>query len=58
MDQKRIVGVGNIYASESLFLAKIKPNRSCKKMSIDDCSKVVKAIKKFFDMLLGWEEQH
>ena len=46
MDQKRIVGVGNIYASESLFLAKIKPNRSCKKMSIDDCSKVVKAIKK------------
>ena len=27
MDQRRVVGVGNIYASESLFLAGISPNR-------------------------------
>ena len=46
MDQKKIVGVGNIYASESLFLAGVKPNRSCKKISLNDCSKIVKAIKK------------
>ena len=45
MDQKKIVGVGNIYASESLFLAGDKPNRSCKKISLNDCSKIVKAIK-------------
>lgn len=27
MDQRRVVGVGNIYASEALFKARIKPNR-------------------------------
>ncbi len=46
MDQKKLVGVGNIYASESLFLAKILPTKKAKKISIDDCDKLVKSIKK------------
>jgi len=46
MDQKKIVGVGNIYASESLFLAKIRPDKSASKISMDDCYELVKSIKK------------
>ncbi|MCF6283347.1 MAG: bifunctional DNA-formamidopyrimidine glycosylase/DNA-(apurinic or apyrimidinic site) lyase [Candidatus Polarisedimenticolaceae bacterium] len=33
MDAKVVVGVGNIYASESLFLAGIHPNRACHRLS-------------------------
>ena len=33
MNQFIVVGVGNIYASESLYKAKIKPNRSAKSLS-------------------------
>jgi formamidopyrimidine-DNA glycosylase len=32
MDQKIVVGVGNIYASEALFLSSIKPTREAKKL--------------------------
>jgi formamidopyrimidine-DNA glycosylase len=33
MDGKVVVGVGNIYANESMFLAGIHPNRSCNRIS-------------------------
>jgi len=33
MDSNIVVGVGNIYASESLFLAKISPKRKAGKIS-------------------------
>ncbi|MBK1643638.1 DNA-formamidopyrimidine glycosylase [Thiocapsa imhoffii] len=33
MDPRVVVGVGNIYASESLFLAGIHPNRACHRIS-------------------------
>jgi formamidopyrimidine-DNA glycosylase len=33
MDQRRVVGVGNIYASEALFAAKIKPTRVAGKIT-------------------------
>ena len=46
MNQKNIVGVGNIYASESLFLAKINPKKISKKISLDESDKLVKSIKK------------
>ena len=35
MNQFIVVGVGNIYASESLYKAKIKPNRPAKSLSSD-----------------------
>ena len=46
MDQRKIVGVGNIYASESLFLSKISPERICNKLSMRDCSNLSNSIKK------------
>lgn len=45
MDNKVVVGVGNIYAAESLFLAKINPLQPAKSLSRDRIQELVKAIK-------------
>ena len=46
MDSKVVVGVGNIYASESLFYAGINPNRQAGKISKERYQHLAKAIKK------------
>ncbi len=45
MNQKYIVGVGNIYASEALFLSGINPKNMGCSLTRQDCIKLVKAIK-------------
>src|SRR3954465_13310216 len=45
MDGRRVVGVGNIYASESLFLAGIDPRKPARSVSLEKCRKLVPAIK-------------
>lgn len=45
MDSRIVVGVGNIYASESLFLAGINPNRKAGGVSKASYEKLVVAIK-------------
>ena len=46
MDQKKVVGVGNIYVSESLFLAGVNPLRPAMKISLSECNDITQAIKK------------
>jgi len=46
MDQKKVVGVGNIYASESLFLSSINPLRPAMEINLSECNDIIKAIKK------------
>ena len=54
IDQKFVSGIGNIYASEILFLCKINPTTHAMKLSKEDCKKIIlfsksvlnKAIKK------------
>jgi len=54
LDQKFVSGIGNIYASEILFLSKINPTTYAMKLSKEDCKKIIsfsksvlnKAIKK------------
>jgi len=46
MDSHNVVGVGNIYASESLFLAGINPKRKAGKVSLERYERLAKAIKK------------
>jgi len=46
MNQKIVVGVGNIYASESLFKAGIHPERAASRISYARLEKFVKEIKK------------
>jgi formamidopyrimidine-DNA glycosylase len=46
MDQKIVVGVGNIYASEALFRAGLRPQRLAGRLSQLDCERLVTAIQK------------
>ena len=45
MDQRKLVGVGNIYACEALFRAKIKPTRIAHKVTKSEAMKLAGAIK-------------
>ena len=55
MDQKFISGIGNIYASEILYLAKINPNKISYKLSFTDVERLYLATKKILKraILLG-----
>lgn len=46
MNQKNIVGVGNIYASEALFQAKIKPNRNANRITLLEYAKLWLEVRK------------
>ncbi len=45
MDSKIVVGVGNIYANESLFMAGIKPLRKAGSLTRRDCDNLVRDIR-------------
>lgn len=49
MDQTKIGGIGNIYANDALFEAKINPRRPSKSLSEDEISKLYKAIIKVME---------
>ncbi|WP_088560381.1 bifunctional DNA-formamidopyrimidine glycosylase/DNA-(apurinic or apyrimidinic site) lyase [Arboricoccus pini] len=44
MDQRRVVGVGNIYASEALFEARIAPTRPAGELSMRHATRLAEAI--------------
>ena len=46
MNQKNVVGIGNIYASETLHLSKINPRRLACNISLQECKKIVSSSKK------------
>ncbi len=46
MDQKMVAGLGNIYVSEALWDSQIIPTRVGKNMSLVDCKKLARSIKK------------
>ena len=46
MDARRVVGVGNIYASESLFLAGVDPRMRANRLSRERSARLVSAIKR------------
>lgn len=45
MDAKVVVGVGNIYASEALFLAKINPKKKASKLKEEEAKRLVQSIR-------------
>ncbi|MGH8691232.1 MAG: bifunctional DNA-formamidopyrimidine glycosylase/DNA-(apurinic or apyrimidinic site) lyase [Burkholderiales bacterium] len=45
MDGRRIVGVGNIYANESLFRAGINPRRAAQRLTAEQCARLARSIK-------------
>jgi len=46
LDQSVLAGVGNIYADEALFLARIRPTRRAGRLSRAECRRMVAAVKR------------
>lgn len=45
MDQRQVVGVGNIYASEALFAARVKPTRAAGRLKRDEAERLVHGVR-------------
>ena len=45
MNSRLVVGVGNIYASEALFRARIRPQRQARTLSRTECARLVRAVR-------------
>lgn len=52
MDPRIIVGVGNIYASESLFVAQLHPLKAANTLSKKECERLCRAIKKILSQAI------
>ncbi len=46
LNQEIVTGIGNIYASETLYLAEIHPTRPAKDISLKECEKLIIAFRK------------
>lgn len=53
MDSHTLVGVGNIYASESLFRARIHPRTPARRLSLQRCARLVPAIRETLQAALA-----
>jgi formamidopyrimidine-DNA glycosylase len=49
MNQKRVVGVGNIYASEALYRAGVKPTRPAGRLKATEAEKLVTSIRQVLE---------
>jgi len=49
MDQRVVVGVGNIYANEALFSAGIHPQRNCRRIALPRCGILVASIQQILN---------
>lgn len=52
MNSAIVAGVGNIYATESLFAAKIHPEKAAGKLSLDECDLLVNHIKRILKLAI------
>ena len=52
MNSQRVVGVGNIYASEALFKAKIRPKRAARSLKREEITRLVRAVKSVLSMAI------
>lgn len=55
MDQEKIAGIGNIYANEALFLAKINPQKPANKLTKEEIKRLKKSILKILKKALKYE---
>ena len=53
LDQKIINGIGNIYASEALFDARINPTRMSDRLKLKECEKLVDSIRKILQKAIA-----
>jgi formamidopyrimidine-DNA glycosylase len=53
LDQALIAGVGNIYADEALFVARIHPQMPCVRLSRSNCERLTNAIQRVMLQAIG-----
>lgn len=53
LDQRRIAGVGNIYANEALFLARVHPARPAGALSAAEAERLLDAIRRVLEGAIG-----
>ncbi len=54
LDQKVLAGVGNIYASEALFRARIPPRRASRRLTADQVTRLWRAIRAVLAEAIAW----
>ncbi len=52
MNSRLVVGVGNIYASEALFRAKVRPRRQARSLSREEVAKLARAVRTVLTMAI------
>jgi formamidopyrimidine-DNA glycosylase len=52
MNSRLVVGVGNIYANEALFKAKVRPRRPARTLQREEVARIVRAIKSVLAMAI------
>ncbi|SNB48059.1 bifunctional DNA-formamidopyrimidine glycosylase/DNA-(apurinic or apyrimidinic site) lyase [Geobacter sp. DSM 9736] len=57
MDSHNVSGIGNMYASEALFLARIAPTRASGRLTEAECRVIVASIRETLQQALTTEEQ-
>lgn len=55
LDQKQVAGIGNLYASEILHLAKINPNEACCELSRRQWTRIQKATVEILEEAIRYE---
>jgi formamidopyrimidine-DNA glycosylase len=53
MDQRKIAGVGNIYASEALFFAGVRPSRRSGNVTREEAGRIVRAVREVLDRAIA-----
>ena len=54
MDNAVVTGIGNIYAAETLFAAKVNPKRPAAKLTLEDCRRIVVHAKRILRLAIKW----
>jgi formamidopyrimidine-DNA glycosylase len=53
MNSAVVAGVGNIYANEALFRARIRPDRAAGSLTIQECTKLVAVVREVLEESIG-----
>ncbi len=54
MDNAVVTGIGNIYAAETLFAARISPLRGAETLTLAECGQIVKNAKRILRLAIKW----
>ena len=54
MDNALVTGIGNIYAAETLFAARVRPQRPAARLTAAECTAIVRHAKRILKLAIRW----